>query len=186
MPRSSCDVCCAPYELARSVDSYRAAELQILCNILDALSGGSGAPSANVNLEQVAGTSTAVNSGNANAGTQRVVIATDQAAIPVTSVSPSGTPTITTPTFANASSVTLLAANSSRKYLLIQNNSAANIMISLSGQALTGIVPTSSNKGIVLAPGDSYESPRAYITLSAITGYQTSGGSINTVVVVEG
>lgn len=35
-------------------------------------------------LDKVAGTATAVNAGNANNGTQRVVVATDQAALPVT------------------------------------------------------------------------------------------------------
>lgn len=35
MPRSSCDVCCKPQELARGVDSYRAAMLRILCAMLE-------------------------------------------------------------------------------------------------------------------------------------------------------
>lgn len=43
MPRDSCDVCCQPGQLARNQDSYRAAHLQILCNILDNLNpGGTG------------------------------------------------------------------------------------------------------------------------------------------------
>jgi hypothetical protein len=104
----------------------------------------------------------------------------------VTPVSPSGTPTSTTPTMLTATSVTIAAANASRKYLLVQNNSAANIMVSLSAAVLTGIAPTSTNIGIVLVPGQSYETPSSYITLAAITAYQTSGGTINTVTVVEG
>jgi len=40
MPRDNCDPCCDPIGNARSVDSYRTAELQILCNILTALSEG--------------------------------------------------------------------------------------------------------------------------------------------------
>lgn len=97
-----------------------------------------------------------------------------------------GTPVETTPTIANATSVTLAAAKADRKYLLIQNNSAANIMVSLSGLVLTGIVPTSTNKGIVIQPGGNYETPPNYATVTAITVYQISGGSINTVSVVEG
>lgn len=96
------------------------------------------------------------------------------------------TPVETTPTVTNATSFTLVAANTARRYLLIQNNSAANVMVSLSGQVLTGIVPTSTNKGIVLPPLATYESPSNYCTVSAITIYQTSGGNINTISVVEG
>lgn len=96
------------------------------------------------------------------------------------------TPVETTPTVTNATSFTLVAANAARRYLLIQNNSTANVMVSLSGQTLTGIVPTSTNKGIVLPPLGTYESPSNYCTASAVTIYQTSGGSINTISVVEG
>lgn len=92
----------------------------------------------------------------------------------------------TTPSVTNTTSFTILAANLYRRYLFIQNNSAANIMISLSGNALTGIVPTSTNKGIVLAAGLSYESSILFIPTSLITAYQSSGGTINTIVVVEG
>lgn len=97
-----------------------------------------------------------------------------------------GTPTLTTPSVTTATSFTCLAANASRKSLLFQNNSAANIMLSLSGATLTGIVPTSTNIGIVLTPGSSYQSPPNYVSVSAITCYQTSGSTINTIVVVEG
>ncbi len=97
-----------------------------------------------------------------------------------------GTPVETSPTVANASSVTLLAANLARKYLLIQNNSTANIMISISGSTLTAIAPTSTNVGMVLIPTASYESPTDYMPTSAVTCYQTSGASINTISVVEG
>lgn len=37
MPRSSCEPCCQPQQLARSTDSYRAAVLQILCALIDAV-----------------------------------------------------------------------------------------------------------------------------------------------------
>jgi hypothetical protein len=93
-----------------------------------------------------------------------------------------------TPTIANATSVTLLAANPSRKFLLIQNNSAANIMVSLEGNTLTGIAPTSTNIGFVLTAGSSYshEFGTDSCPQGAITVYQTSGGAINTVYAGEG
>lgn len=93
---------------------------------------------------------------------------------------------ITTPTVANATSVTIASANPLRTYVLIQNNSAANVMISPSGGVLTGIVPTSTNKGIVLSAGAAWENPPHIDVAGAITAYQTSGGSINTISVMEG
>lgn len=90
-----------------------------------------------------------------------------------------------TPTIATGTSTTILAGRMSPKYILIENNSAANIMISLSGNVLTGIVPSATNIGMVLTPGSSYESPPNSVPTSAITCYQTSGGSINTVYVVS-
>jgi hypothetical protein len=94
----------------------------------------------------------------------------------------------TTPSIATATSVTVLSANASRKFLLIQNNSAANIMVSLSGATLTGIVPTSTNIGFVLIPTASYshEFGTDSCPQGAVTVYQTSGGTIRTVVVGEG
>lgn len=101
----------------------------------------------------------------------------------------SGTLLTTTPTINTASSTTILAANPNRKTLIIQNNSAANIMINLNGDALTGIVPTATNKGLVL-PSSAGANTLILTDLSlpsgAITAYQTSGAAINTVVVIEG
>lgn len=97
-----------------------------------------------------------------------------------------GTPAVTNPSFTNATSFTLVAANAARTYLLIQNNSAVNIAVSLEGGTLTGIVPTATNECIVLVPGDFYESPANYCPQCAITGYQTSGATTNLVTVVEG
>lgn len=42
MPRSSCDPCCNPAGLALLQDSWRSAQLQILCSILNALGGDPG------------------------------------------------------------------------------------------------------------------------------------------------
>lgn len=97
-----------------------------------------------------------------------------------------GVPTFTTPSITTATSFTMLAANSQRVFLFIQNNSAANIMCSLSGATLTGIVPTATNIGIVIPAGGSYESRSGYTSKSIIKCYQTSGGTINTIVIGEG
>lgn len=93
--------------------------------------------------------------------------------------------TDTTPTVITATSTALAFANASRKWMLIQNNSAANIGISLSGKTLTGIVPTSTNFCIVLVPGAIYES-KGFVSGTAITCYQTSGSTINTINFLEG
>ena len=100
-----------------------------------------------------------------------------------------GNTTTTTPTINTASSTQVLAANPSRKYLRIQNCSAANIGVSLEGATLTGIAPTSTNKCLVLsstAGANVFEAPPMFIPQGAITVYQTSGAAINTVVVIEG
>jgi hypothetical protein len=100
-----------------------------------------------------------------------------------------GNPTTTTPTIATATSTTVLAANGVRKFLVIQNNSAANIAIGLEGQTLTGITATSTNKCYVLpstAGSNVLRFTEGFIPGSAITAYQTSGSPINTLVVIEG
>lgn len=100
-----------------------------------------------------------------------------------------GNPTTTTPSIATATSVTALAANGARKFLLIQNNSAANIAVGLEGQTLTGIAPTSTNKCVVLsssAGANVLRFDNNFVPGSAITVYQTSGSTINTVTIVEG
>ena len=104
-------------------------------------------------------------------------------------MSVSGKATISTPTIATATSTQVLAANGFRKFLMIQNNSAANIAIGLAGETLTGIAPTSTNKCVVLpsaAGSNQIVFDGDFIPSGAITAYQTSGGSINTLVVVEG
>lgn len=96
------------------------------------------------------------------------------------------TMTHTQPTVTNTTSFTLAAAATQRKYLFVQNNSAANIMINLNNGTLTGIVPTSTNLGIVIPPGGFYETPPNFSPTAAVTVYQSSGGSINTISVIEG
>lgn len=101
----------------------------------------------------------------------------------------SGALVTTTPTIATATSTTILAANPNRKLLIIQNNSAANVAIGLNGETLTGIAPTSTNKCYVLpstAGANTLVLKDMSLPSGVITAYQTSGGSINTVVVIEG
>ncbi|HLX53425.1 MAG TPA: hypothetical protein VKR58_05775 [Aquella sp.] len=108
--------------------------------------------------------------------------------LPVTIASDQTTSTFThtQPSVTTATSFTLLASNTSRKFLEIQNNSSANILINLNNGTLTGIVPTSSNLGFVLTPGSAWYSPPNVCPTAAITGYQTSGSTINTISVIEG
>jgi len=101
----------------------------------------------------------------------------------------SGALVTTTPTINTASSTTILAANPTRKLLIIQNNSAANIMIGLNGETLTGITPSATNKGYVLpssAGANTLCLKDMILPSGAITAYQTSGATLNTVVVIEG
>lgn len=96
------------------------------------------------------------------------------------------TATTTTPTVANTTSVAVLASNTSRKAALIQNGTAANICCSLSNATLTGIAPTATNFcSFVLTAGSSYSTPPNVTPTAAITCYQSSGGSVNTIMVTE-
>lgn len=100
-----------------------------------------------------------------------------------------GNTTTTTPTIATATSTQLLAANEFRKCLIIQNTSGADVAIGLEGQTLTGIAPTDTNKCYVLkntAGLNVLRFTEGFVPAGKITCYQTSGGSINTVVVIEG
>lgn len=89
------------------------------------------------------------------------------------------------PSVTTATSTTIIAANTSRRYLLVQNNTAANICISLNAAVLTGIVPSNTNACIVLAAGATYESPQNACPTAAVTAYQTSGGTVTTITTVE-
>lgn len=100
-----------------------------------------------------------------------------------------GKATTTTPSIATATSTQILAANPFRKFLMIQNASAAHVGIGLDGQTLTGIAPTSTNICVNLTNNDNGNRlifTNGFVPNGAITAYQTSGGTINTVVVVEG
>lgn len=62
-------------------------------------------------------------------------------------------------------------------------------MIGLNGETLTGIAPTSTNKGYVLpstAGANTLVLKDMSLPSGAITAYQTSGAPINAIVVIEG
>lgn len=180
MALDDCNPCdCDPAQFARTEQGFQLTTVRILCGIL-AASGGGGGGGGDVNLIEVGGSP--VTLGQAlSAASIPVVLPSDQ----IVEVIQQGALTESNPSVANATSVTLLAANAARKYLLVQNNSAANIQISLAGGVLTGIVPSTVNPGLVLIPGASYESSPTFAPTGAITVYQTSGGAIETVSVYE-
>ena len=100
-----------------------------------------------------------------------------------------GNTTTTTPSIDTATNTTVLAANPFRKLLIIQNTSAADIAIGLEGQTLSGIAATSSNKCYVLKSTAGLNVLRFdhnFVPGGKITAYQTSGSTINTLVVIEG
>lgn len=95
----------------------------------------------------------------------------------------------TTPTIQTATSTQVLAANPFRKFLLIQNASAAHVGVGLNGQTLTGIAPTSTNICLNLTNNDNGNRlvfVDGFVPTGPITVYQASGAPINTVVVIEG
>lgn len=97
-----------------------------------------------------------------------------------------GNTTTSTPTIPTATSTTLVPANGFRKFLLIQNYSGASIGLNYEGQTLSGVTPTSTNKCHVLVNTGTIRFDYNFVPTGAITVYQTSGGSINTVTVIEG
>ena len=80
----------------------------------------------------------------------------------------------------NTGSTIIIAANSSRVYLLIQNISDVDIYINVAGAA------AATTTGILIAAnGGYYETPGGVTTTTAVYGI-TSSGSSKTVVVLEG
>lgn len=88
-----------------------------------------------------------------------------------------GTPTQAAATVTTAAA-NLLAANASRRYMLIQNKDAAgNIWINLQGTAAT------QTNGIKIGPGQSYESGSLYCSAAAISAIGDIASNANIVVV---
>jgi len=110
-----------------------------------------------VNLNQVVGTTCDVNTGNASAGTQRVVLASNQPAVPIT---PPTTATGTQSSVAaSASSVTILAANSSRKGATVTNDAGGALLYLLLS---TGGTASATAYTVPLVAGAYYEVPFGY------------------------
>ena len=100
-----------------------------------------------------------------------------------------GLATTTTPTIQTATSTQVLAANPFRKFLLIQNASAAHIGVGLNGQTLTGIAPSATNVCLNLTNNDNGNRLMfvdGFVPTGPITIYQNSGAPINTVVIIQG
>lgn len=130
---------------------------------LDAILSALSAP-LEVKVNEINNEGIATDIGNASAGTQRVVLATDQPVIPVSdngsSLTVDGAVTATpekaaTATLANeatsTSSATLLASNSSRKKAVIVNDSAANLYVKY------GTTASSTSYTYLLQPMDTLE-----------------------------
>ncbi|KPV49029.1 hypothetical protein SE17_34895, partial [Kouleothrix aurantiaca] len=80
------------------------------------------------------------------------------------SITAQGTPTDRPSTLTTGGTAQqLAAANSSRKYLLVQNQSSGFLYICFTGTA------TQTQTSIRLAPGDSYENPPHYCPTSAVS-----------------
>lgn len=99
---------------------------------------GSLPANASVNLAQVAGTATDVNTGNASAGTQRVVLASNQPAIPVTQ---SGAWTVTANAGANLNTSALALDTSVNGILRAQGSTTSGQSGPLMQAAVTTAAP---------------------------------------------
>ena len=89
------------------------------------------------------------------------------------------------PTVDPSTSTQLLAANNARRYIAVLNTTGAAIMINLSGETLTGITPTSTNKGVVINNGSFFQTALMQPS-SAITCYHTGASATNAIAVLEG
>jgi len=139
-----------------------------------------------VNQSQIAGTATSVNSGNKDAGTQRVVIATDQVQLtnalkvdgsavtqPVSgtvTVSPAkGSSCTPTQVACSTTSATLKASNASRKGLVIYNDAAVALYVKF------GATASSTSFTVKLPAGTVYEISGPEIYTGIVDGVLASG-----------
>ena len=79
-------------------------------------------------------------------------------------------------------STTIIAANPTRNYLLIQNNSDTDIWINLTG----GTASTSNSSSFKVASAGGSLELRSWVTVSAVTGIHTSSGNTKVLTVLEG
>jgi hypothetical protein len=134
---------------------------------------GSLTANQTVNVAQIAGTTTDTNSGNKSAGTQRIVIATDQPNLTTPlNVKETKTATNTTATVAgSASVVTLIASNANRLGATVYNDSSAILYLKLGASASTSDF-TAVLQALTSSVGGYYEVPFGYTGI--ITGIWAS------------
>jgi len=89
------------------------------------------------------------------------------------------------PTVQPSTSTQLLPANTQRRYLAVLNTTGANIMVNLQGETLTGITPTSTNKGIVVG-NNSFFQTQLMQPSPAITCYHAGASATNAIAILEG
>jgi len=133
------------------------------------------------NLTKVAGTAVTTGTGASDAGTQRVAVSSDSqiavsnfpATQPVSgTVSTKTALTANTPTFATVgvTSAQVLAANTSRKGLILINTSTGNISIGFGSTAVL-------NSGVTLYPNGTFFMDEYMYTTSAITAIAANASS---------
>lgn len=115
------------------------------------ITGGGGGVAEDVNINEVGGTATAVNAGTANNGTLRVIIASDQSSIPVTT-----TPVENSAITSGSKSVT----SAGTAEALVGGSTPANSVIisallTNTGTMYIGGATVDSTNGIPLDPGDA-------------------------------
>ena len=92
------------------------------------------------------------------------------------SIAPSSGLVVTNPAVAAATATLLIAANTSRKKVTIQNSSAANLFVGGSSVSNTG-----ANTGYLLSPGSSIN----FQNTAALYGYSSAGSAVGLVTVME-
>lgn len=115
-------------------------------------------------------------SGAVSANTQRVVVATDQTSIPVTTAAVAGTLANGAETAVAGSAVQVLAANASSKVRFIQNTGVANVRV-----GVTGVTATT---GIRLTPGSMVIFEMPYCPQAALFAIR-EGATSSTVLAQE-
>lgn len=103
MPRSSCDICCRPSELARSEESFRAAALIALCQIIENTAGGGGSMPGGSNTEIQFNNAGAF--GGISDGTSGQVLTSNGAGVTPSFQTVSGTGTVTSVSVTSANGV---------------------------------------------------------------------------------
>jgi hypothetical protein len=109
------------------------------------ITGGKPQP---VNQNQIAGTAIDTNAGNASAGTQRVVVATNQPAIPVTMSTQVAAANISTGQVTAGAAATLVVARATRRQVTIKNTDATNT-------GTIGPATVTTGNGMPVKPGES-------------------------------